>query len=86
MPRLEVEVPRDRTNKQPANGFCRNPECQEDGQDEYRFEVHHARVECPKCGANQAPMIGLLVLTHLMIRDGNGPICARKAGTAGMQR
>ncbi len=44
----------------------------------YRFEVHHARVECPKCGANQAPMIGLLVLTHLMIRDEKGPILCKK--------
>lgn len=58
---------------QPAAGFCRNPECRENGR-EFEFQVEHDNFSCPKCGADRAPMIGLLVLTHLLVRNDQGPI------------
>ena len=70
---MSGRVPVDRTIKQPAEGFCRNPECAEDGK-EFHFTVEHDLFSCPKCGANTSPMIGVLVLTHLLVRDESGPI------------
>lgn len=66
-------VPRDRTIKQPAEGFCRNPECAVDGQ-QYRFRVEHDHFACPKCGADTPPMVDVLVLTHFLHRHDRGPI------------
>ena len=66
-------VPEDRTVMQPAAGFCRNPECRENGK-EFEFVVENDHFACPKCGADRSPMIGLLVLTHLLVRDNAGPI------------
>lgn len=66
-------IPADRTIKQPAAGFCRNPECSEENG-EFHFVVEHDHFVCPKCKADRAPMIGSLVLTHLMIRNEAGPI------------
>jgi hypothetical protein len=52
-----------------------NPECLVDSDDKmFTFDVQHDGFACPKCGNNRAPGVGLLVLTHLMIRDRNGPI------------
>lgn len=69
-----IKVPHDRTVKQPAAGFCRNPECREVSNEEFHFVVEHDNFSCPKCGANKAPMVGVLVLTHLLIRNQAGPI------------
>jgi Zn finger protein HypA/HybF involved in hydrogenase expression len=69
-----VEIPNDRTIKQPAVAFCRNPACRDVSNREFSFVVEHSRFECPKCGANQEPMIGLYVLTHLLIPVKNGPV------------
>lgn len=69
-----ARVPNDRTIKQPAAGFCRNPECREKSDEEFQFVVEHDHFACPKCGANSLPMVGVLVLTHLMIRNEAGPI------------
>lgn len=69
-----IEVPNDRTNKQRARGFCRNPECQEKKGELFTFDVENDGFDCPKCGADQPPMVGLFTLVHLLIRDPDGPI------------
>ena len=70
-----IQIPRDRTKRQPARGYCFNPECLVDSDDKlFAFDVEHDRFCCPKCGNDRAPGVGLLVLTHLMIRDPKGPI------------
>lgn len=70
-----IEIPRDRTTRQPARGYCLNPECLEDSAaGRFEFDVQDDRFACPKCGARDTPMVGLLVLTHLLIRDPEGPI------------
>lgn len=76
-----VLIPHDRTNKQPVRAICRNPECLEQSSDpHFSFACEHEKVACPKCGANQSPMIGLLVLTHYLYRDRDGCI----TGTGGL--
>lgn len=72
-----ARVPGDRTVKQPATGFCRNPECREQSNEEFHFRVEHDHFSCPKCGANAASMVGVLVLTHLLIRHEKGPIIGK---------
>lgn len=71
----QVVMPSDRTTKQLARGYCRNPKCRakEDDQD-FTFDIEHAHVTCPKCGANKPPMIGVFVLTHLLIPMEDGPM------------
>lgn len=71
-----IKVPGDRTINQPAEGFCRNPECAENGK-EFHFAVENDLFCCPKCGADRAPMVGLLVLTHLLVPHEKGPILGR---------
>tara|TARA_R110000803_G_scaffold192716_1_gene255609 strand:+ start:210 stop:644 length:435 start_codon:yes stop_codon:yes gene_type:complete len=68
-----ISIPADRTVKQPSQGFCRNPACVESGR-RYTFEIENNHAACPKCGADRAPFVGLLVLTHLLIQDKDGPI------------
>jgi hypothetical protein len=43
--------------------------------DEFRFAIEHDNFKCPKCGADRSPMIGLLTLTHFLVRDEAGKIC-----------
>lgn len=69
-----VTVPRDRVLHQKVTGFCRNPQCQEKSNEMFTFTVEHDNFSCPKCGANQSPMIGLFALIHLVIPDKAGPI------------
>lgn len=73
-------IPEDRTIKQPSKGFCRNPECRTE-HGEFQFEVVHEAFECPKCGANRQPMVGMLVMTHLILPKKGGPI----RGVGGLQ-
>lgn len=68
-----VKVPDDRTTKQKLRGYCYNPECRDKG-DRFEFEVDHDGFACPKCGADETPMVGLLVLTHLLLPDPKGKI------------
>lgn len=70
---MKISVPTDRTIKQPSKAFCRNPACREDGK-EFRFNVEHADVSCPKCGADKNPFIGMLNMTHLLVPDAKGPV------------
>lgn len=72
-----IVVPHDRTLKQPTRGFCRNPKCREQSNREFQFTVEHDRFECPKCGANSEPMIGVLTLTHLLLPDRGGPVIGK---------
>lgn len=76
-------MPKDRSTKHPARGFCRNPECQVEGQREelFTFPIEHAHVACPKCGATLAPMVGVYTLTHLLIQVKGGPL----RGAGGLQ-
>lgn len=72
---LRVTPPADRTCKQPVRAYCANPQCWEMAErGRFEFEVEHGEVTCPKCGANEPPMIGLLVLVHLLLPDPRGPI------------
>lgn len=86
----KVIIPADRTDKQPAKAFCRNPECIADaisreeaeiGAKRFEFAVEHERVSCPKCGATEAPMIGMLSLVHFLHRNPKGLI----AGMGGLR-
>lgn len=70
-----ILIPHDRTTQQQPRGYCLNPECLEDSTDSrFEFNVDHDQFCCPKCGGRDSPMVGLLVLTHLLIRDQRGPI------------
>lgn len=71
-----IAMPKDRTVKQPATGFCRNKHCRIDGK-EFQFPVEHDRFACPKCGADSKPMVGVLVLTHLLLPHEQGPLKGR---------
>ena len=70
-----IVIPGDRTQKQPVTAFCRNPECLE-SSDEKRFEfpVEHADIACPKCGATEAPLVGILSLVHFLHRNPKGRV------------
>ncbi len=68
-----MQVPVDRTEKQPVIAICRNPECREDGK-QFEFFVTDDHFCCPKCGANREPMLALKVLIHLLVPHPQGPI------------
>jgi hypothetical protein len=68
-----VHIPAERSIKQRQFAYCTNPECRENGA-EYHWEIKHDWTCCPKCGANQAPMVGILAKIHLMVRDKTGPL------------
>lgn len=71
----KIIIPNDRTDKQPATAFCRNPECLESSdQRRFEFSPEHAHVACPKCGATEAPMVGMLSLVHFLHRNPKGKI------------
>lgn len=71
----KVIIPGDRTEKQPVRAYCRNPEClPASDAKRFEFEVEHADVACPKCGATDAPMIGMLSLVHFLHRNPKGQI------------
>lgn len=69
-----VVMPADRSTKNPATGFCRNPKCQEQLGELFRFPIEHAHVSCPKCGANRTPMVGVFALVHLVLPLEGGKI------------
>lgn len=72
-----IEVPVDRTSDQPAMGCCYNPKCKErSDQERFIFQVPAGSsvVRCPKCGANEPPLVHLLVLTHLLVIHPEGRI------------
>lgn len=69
----QISVPSDHSINQPARAYCRNPECVESG-DKFIFDIQHDGQACPKCGADRLPYVGLLILTHLIVRDPKGPI------------
>lgn len=72
LPANKVFVPNDRKGQ--PYGFCVNPECLESGEQRFEFPIENGDVVCPKCGADRTPMIGLLVVTHLLVRDKAGPV------------
>lgn len=78
-----IVMPNDRSTKQPARGFCRNPNCRDSDKksDDFTFPIEHAHVACPKCGANTSPMVGIFVLIHMLIPVADGPL----AGTGGIR-
>lgn len=69
-------VPTDRTSKQPATGYCFNPSCRNKSEDSrFEFEVDSDdKLQCPKCGRSEPPMVGLLTLIHLLVADPQGPV------------
>ena len=70
-----ILIPNDRTTKQQPRGYCVNPDCLEvSDATRFEFDVNNNRFCCPKCGNDRSPGVGLLVLTHLLIRDSKGPI------------
>ena len=76
----KIILPSDRTTKQPLMAFCRNVECIEDGK-RFEFEVQHDPITCPKCGATEHPLIGVMSLIHFLHRADKGPI----PGTGGLR-
>lgn len=70
----KILIPGDRTQKQPVRAFCGNPECREQSDQRFEFDAQHEAIECPKCGANQSPMVGLVALIHFLHRQKGGPI------------
>lgn len=71
--RHKILVPHDRTQRQPIVARCHNVKCLDDGEF-FEFDVEHADVACPKCGATESPMLALLTLIHLLVPDERGPI------------
>lgn len=71
---MEVFVPEDRIETQPAHGYCLNKECANKDGSRFEFEIKNVPVTCPKCSACQEPTVGLLALTHFLTRDQRGPI------------
>lgn len=72
---MPIVIPNDRTTKQRARGYCLNPQCFVSSEDSrFEFSVEHDRFCCPKCGANTAPLVGLLVLTHWLLPAADGPL------------
>lgn len=76
---FKVTIPADRTRKQPLLAYCRNPACWQNDEKcaplmRFEFALETGNVECPRCRANEPPMVGILVLTHLLIKDPRGPI------------
>jgi ribosomal protein S27E len=72
---MALIIPNDRTQKQPVACICRNPECLESSdKPHFEFTTDKTPITCPKCGANQSPMVGLLALVHFLVRDKKGPI------------
>lgn len=69
-----VQIPLDRTTKQMVRARCYNPECRDVSESPFEFDIEHDHFACPKCGADKEPMVFMLTLTHLMIRDARGPI------------
>jgi len=70
-----IIVPCDRTTKQPGRGYCFNPDCRESSLDDrFEFNIEDDLLACPKCGATDPPMVGLLVLTHFLVTDPKGPV------------
>lgn len=68
-----IAIPRDRTTKQKPRGFCYNPACLETSdQQRFEFDIEHDHMACPKCGACDPPMVGLLGLTHFLVRNSKG--------------
>jgi hypothetical protein len=69
---VKIVIPNDRTCRQPVTAYCTYKKCLVNGK---RFEFPtEGNVHCPKCGATEAPTIGLLALVHLMVEDPAGPI------------
>ena len=69
-----IVIPSDRTTKQPVRGYCYNPECKPRDHDRFEFTVEDDYFCCPKCKAFKGPMVGSLVLIHLITRDNRGPL------------
>ena len=69
-----IFLPHDRSVKQPALGYCSRPECRNEDNTEFRFEVEHDHMACPKCGCDTYPTVGPLVLIHWIIPKEGGPI------------
>lgn len=73
-----IEIPRDRTIKQPVLGCCYNPECLEDRRKgRFEFQSEHDHFACPKCGADRAPLVYMLVLIHLLVPQKGGKIVGK---------
>lgn len=71
----KVIIPGDRCEHQPVRAFCCNVECLNSSSDKrFEFDVEHEEVACPKCGATEAPMIGVLSLVHFLHRNPAGKI------------
>ncbi|MEX2176193.1 MAG: hypothetical protein WD872_17660 [Pirellulaceae bacterium] len=71
----KIIIPNDRTQKQPVRCYCRNPECLESSDKKrFEFDAEHADIACPKCGATEAPYVGVLSLVHFLHRNPRGLI------------
>ncbi len=71
---MGIRIPHDRSIKQPNLACCQNPACRERSDQVFTFPVEHDHFACPKCGADQEPMVCLLVMIHGLIPRKDGPI------------
>lgn len=70
-----IVIPNDRSESHPIRGYCYNPKCLDSSdQERFEFNVENDLFCCPKCGACEGPMVGMLVLIHLLVQDKNGPV------------
>ena len=69
-----IIIPKDRSTKEPVVGYCYNPSCKPHDHDRFEFIADHDLFACPKCGANQSPFVGQLVLIHHLKPSQTGPI------------
>jgi|LakMenEpi03Aug12_release.lakeMendotaPanAssembly.Ray.scaffolds.fasta_scaffold770787_1 hypothetical protein len=69
-----IVIPKDRTTAEPVLGYCYNKQCRPQGKDRFEFIADNDMFACPKCGNDQPPLVGQLVLIHLLVQDRLGPI------------
>ena len=71
--RVPESIPVDRTENQPLDWICQNPDCREKPTDKF-FQFRSDQPRCPKCTLFGPPAVQLVALVHLLVPDPQGPI------------
>ncbi len=74
--RVSESIPVDRTENQPLDWICQNPDCREKPTDRF-FQFRSDQPRCPKCTSFGPPAVQLVALVHLLVPDPQGPIAGQ---------